>query len=209
MIPFISTVDESINSRYSRRRRIASWSWSWNNEEDQLERFVDDISSDVIIQQKLQCSADEDSADEKRCARYGISCDDISLDVITISSWLSADGAKRKRRCDVTQESAGSLHPDARGSDVVEEIFSRSYSAISRCYLKIAIAKRCRLYKLIRQRFALALKIQQEDFALIFQQSKLQKIQSQRKDFQTQYLMIQTQEDKSIIVKEDSGEEFY
>ncbi|KZT75959.1 DEAD-box ATP-dependent RNA helicase 40-like [Dorcoceras hygrometricum] len=30
-----------------------------------------------------------------------------------------------------------------------------------------AIAKRCRLHKLIRQRFALALKIQQEDFALI------------------------------------------
>ncbi|KZV13831.1 hypothetical protein F511_44975 [Dorcoceras hygrometricum] len=27
----------------------------------------------------------------RRCARYGISCDDISLDVITISSWLSAD----------------------------------------------------------------------------------------------------------------------
>ncbi|KZV45145.1 hypothetical protein F511_25307 [Dorcoceras hygrometricum] len=38
---------------------------------------------------------------------------------------------------------------------------------ISRCYLEIAIAKRCRLHKLIRQRFALALKIQQEDFALI------------------------------------------
>ncbi|KZV46627.1 hypothetical protein F511_02974 [Dorcoceras hygrometricum] len=35
------------------------------------------------------------------------------------------------------------------------------------CYLEIAIAKRCRLHKLIRQRFALALKIQQEDFALI------------------------------------------
>ncbi|KZV18556.1 protein kinase, core domain containing protein [Dorcoceras hygrometricum] len=30
----------------------------------------------------------------------------------------------------------------------------------------VAIAKRCRLHKLIRQRFALALKIQQEDFAL-------------------------------------------
>ncbi|KZV19872.1 hypothetical protein F511_33254 [Dorcoceras hygrometricum] len=46
---------------------------------------------------KLQCSADEDSADEKRCARYGMSCDDISLDVITISSWLSTDEAKRER----------------------------------------------------------------------------------------------------------------
>ncbi|KZV35432.1 hypothetical protein F511_34947 [Dorcoceras hygrometricum] len=38
----------------------------------------------------------EDSADEKRCARYGMSCDDISLDVITISRWLSADEVKRK-----------------------------------------------------------------------------------------------------------------
>ncbi|KZV42455.1 purine permease 7 [Dorcoceras hygrometricum] len=32
----------------------------------------------------------------RRCARYGISCDDISLDVITISSWLSADEEKTK-----------------------------------------------------------------------------------------------------------------
>ncbi|KZV34148.1 hypothetical protein F511_41274 [Dorcoceras hygrometricum] len=47
----------------------------------------------------------EDSADEKSCARYGMSCDDISLDVITISSWLSADGAKRKRRSDVKFQS--------------------------------------------------------------------------------------------------------
>ncbi|KZV54404.1 hypothetical protein F511_09719 [Dorcoceras hygrometricum] len=31
----------------------------------------------------------EDSADEKKCARNGMSCDDINLDVITISSWLS------------------------------------------------------------------------------------------------------------------------
>ncbi|KZV52034.1 putative dimethyladenosine transferase [Dorcoceras hygrometricum] len=61
--------------------------------------------------------------------------------------------------------------PDARGSDVVLEAYPvASYSAISRCYLKIAIAKRCRLHKLIRQRFAVALKIQQEDFALMFNQ---------------------------------------
>ncbi|KZV37661.1 hypothetical protein F511_30366 [Dorcoceras hygrometricum] len=32
----------------------------------------------------------------RRCARYGISCDDISLDVITISSWLSADVVPEK-----------------------------------------------------------------------------------------------------------------
>ncbi|KZV15512.1 hypothetical protein F511_44011 [Dorcoceras hygrometricum] len=33
----------------------------------------------------------------RRCARYGISCDDISSDVITISSWQSEDEEKRKR----------------------------------------------------------------------------------------------------------------
>ncbi|KZV48630.1 MAR binding filament-like protein 1 isoform 1 [Dorcoceras hygrometricum] len=36
---------------------------------------------------------------------------------------------------------------------------------------------------------------------------KLQWIQSQCKDFQTQCLCTQTQEDKSIVVEEDSGEE--
>ncbi|KZV53136.1 hypothetical protein F511_16471 [Dorcoceras hygrometricum] len=50
--------------------------------------------------------------------------------------------------------------------------FERAVARISRCYLEIAIAKRCRLHKLIRQHFALALKIQQEDFALIIQQSQ-------------------------------------
>ncbi|KZV14205.1 putative dimethyladenosine transferase [Dorcoceras hygrometricum] len=59
-----------------------------------------------------------------------------------------------------------------------------SYSATSRGYLELAIAKRCRLHKLIRQRFALALKIQQEDFALITSR----KIQSR--------LGIQAQEEK-------------
>ncbi|KZV38465.1 hypothetical protein F511_39561 [Dorcoceras hygrometricum] len=87
---------------------------------------------------------------------------------------------------------------------------SPAVARISRCYLEIAIAKRCRLHKLIRQRFALALKIQQEDFALItsrkiqsratvdpvarFIQStrndrssrELQYCASSRKDFQTQ-----------------------
>ncbi|KZV45915.1 hypothetical protein F511_20511 [Dorcoceras hygrometricum] len=105
-----------------------------------------------------------------------ISAVEATVDVLRFSRWISAD--------------------DVIG-DVI--IFSRwveqpvaSYSAISRCYLKIAIAKRCRLHKLIRQRFALALKIQQKDFALLFQQTKLQWIQSQRKDIQTQ-LMNQTQ----------------
>ncbi|KZV53926.1 protein GAMETE EXPRESSED 2 [Dorcoceras hygrometricum] len=62
--------------------------------------------------------------------------------------------------------------------DVIGDIIQSQDSA--------AIAKRCRLHKLIRQRFALALKNQQEDFALLFQQTKLQWIQSQRKEFQTQ-----------------------
>ncbi|KZV42853.1 ABC transporter B family member 15-like [Dorcoceras hygrometricum] len=72
----------------------------------------------------------------RRCARCGISCDDISLHVITISSWLSAD-EKRSERDEATS-----------------------------WYLEIAIAKRCRLHKLIRQHFALAIKIQQMLFAL-------------------------------------------
>ncbi|KZV16413.1 protein POLAR LOCALIZATION DURING ASYMMETRIC DIVISION AND REDISTRIBUTION-like [Dorcoceras hygrometricum] len=44
--------------------------------------------------------------------------------------------------------------------------FERAVARISRCYLEIAIAKRCRLHKLIRQRFALALKIQQMLFTM-------------------------------------------
>ncbi|KZV43128.1 hypothetical protein F511_07943 [Dorcoceras hygrometricum] len=47
----------------------------------------------------------------------------------------------------------------------------------SRCYLEIAIAKRCRLHKLIRQRFALALKIQQ----MLFAMKKISRYFSQQK----------------------------
>ncbi|KZV22808.1 hypothetical protein F511_34274 [Dorcoceras hygrometricum] len=81
----------------------------------------------------------------------------------SVTSSYSADGLREQ-----SQESAGSLYIQSQErSDVVEEISSRKLLFISRCYLEIAIAKRCRLHKLIRQRFALALKIQQEDFALI------------------------------------------
>ncbi|KZV24036.1 NAC transcription factor NAM-1-like [Dorcoceras hygrometricum] len=51
--------------------------------------------------------------------------------------------------------------------------YSKIYPVASRCYLEIAIAKRCRLHKLIRQRFALAIKIQQEDFALLSSSRKI------------------------------------
>ncbi|KZV50501.1 hypothetical protein F511_07770 [Dorcoceras hygrometricum] len=94
--------------------------------------------------------------------RAEISADQIVLMMSSVTSSYSADGLSEQ-----SQESAGSLHPDARRSDVVEKIFSRKLLFTIRCYLEIAVAKRCRLHKLIRQRFSLALKIQQEDFALI------------------------------------------
>ncbi|KZV15688.1 U-box domain-containing protein 50 [Dorcoceras hygrometricum] len=53
--------------------------WSWNKE--------------------VQHQATVGFQQMRRDARYGMSCDDISLDVITISSWLSADEAKRERLC--------------------------------------------------------------------------------------------------------------
>ncbi|KZV13730.1 hypothetical protein F511_45110 [Dorcoceras hygrometricum] len=43
-------------------------------------------------------------------------------------------------------------------SIVQEDLSAGRYSAISRELLKLAIAKRCRLNKFIRQRFALTLK---------------------------------------------------
>ncbi|KZV30734.1 hypothetical protein F511_39514 [Dorcoceras hygrometricum] len=86
-----------------------------------------------------------------------------------LMSSQSADGfqqmmlsAKEKRRRIENQQMKRSAREEAT-SDVVEDPVA-SYSAISRCYLKIA--KRCRLHKLIRQRFALAINIQQEDVAM-------------------------------------------
>ncbi|KZT75624.1 hypothetical protein F511_47351 [Dorcoceras hygrometricum] len=75
-ISFISTVDESINSRYSRRRR----------------RSVDGAGTKKFSR-KLQLEIQQ----MRRSAKFGLSCGDISLDVITISRWISADDAKRKR----------------------------------------------------------------------------------------------------------------
>ncbi|KZV40524.1 hypothetical protein F511_22363 [Dorcoceras hygrometricum] len=89
----------------------------------------------------------------------------------------SADEAKRERGCDVVLIFSRWINVDDVIADVIQSqdsagnLLSRrkrkrrrrgdpvaSYSAISRCYLKMA--KRCRLHKLIRQRFALAIKIQ-------------------------------------------------
>ncbi|KZV55389.1 hypothetical protein F511_03870 [Dorcoceras hygrometricum] len=91
------------------------------------------------------------------------SADGLALMTSSVMSSHSADDLREQ-----SQESAGSLYIQSQErSNVVEEISSRKLLFTSRCYLEIAIAKRCRLHKLIRQRFALALKIQQEDFALI------------------------------------------
>ncbi|KZV25616.1 disease resistance protein [Dorcoceras hygrometricum] len=92
-------------------------------------------------------------------------------------------------RAGLMKKSAGALSVDDISSDVIiqqeatDEVISRELQlAVGilswrlqkdvACYLEIAIAKRCRLHKLIRQRFALALKIQQEDFALIIHLSQ-------------------------------------
>ncbi|KZT76425.1 Kinesin heavy chain-like protein [Dorcoceras hygrometricum] len=78
-ISFISTVDESINSRYSRRRRRSV-------DGAGTKKFSRSYSVQQLEIQQM-----------RRGARFGLSCDDISLDVITISRWISADEEKRKR----------------------------------------------------------------------------------------------------------------
>ncbi|KZV28032.1 hypothetical protein F511_15652 [Dorcoceras hygrometricum] len=94
------------------------------------------------------------------------SADGLALMTSSVTSSYSADGLR-----DQSQESAGSLHPDARRSDVADEIQSQA-TVHQQMLFGDRIAKRCRLHKLIRQRFALALKIQQEDFALMNNQSQ-------------------------------------
>ncbi|KZV49991.1 putative Ufm1-specific protease-like [Dorcoceras hygrometricum] len=85
--------------------------------------------------------------------RAGESADGLAFMTSLVTSSYSADDLREQ-----SQESA-----DARGSDIIERQSSRKLLFTSRCYLEIAIAKRCRLHKLIRQRFA----IQQMLFALI------------------------------------------
>ncbi|KZV33355.1 phospholipase D gamma 1-like [Dorcoceras hygrometricum] len=115
----------------------------------------------------------------------------------SVTSSYSADDLSEQ-----SQESAGSLHPDARGSDVVEEILFTS-----RCYLEITIAKRCRLHKLIRQRFALALKIQQ--MLLRFNRKTLRCYFSRRSySGFSRNAKISRRIVLSIQTQEDSGEAF-
>ncbi|KZV48833.1 hypothetical protein F511_15482 [Dorcoceras hygrometricum] len=92
----------------------------------------------VAIQEEEESQA---GAGAMKKSAGALSVDDISSDVACTS--------RRKR------------------SDVVEEAIQSQATVHQQMLLEIAIEKRYRLHKLIRQRFALALKIQQEDFALI------------------------------------------
>ncbi|KZV26498.1 GPI transamidase component gaa1 [Dorcoceras hygrometricum] len=129
----------------------------------------------------------------RRCARYGISCDDISLDVITISRKQSADEEKRKRRSDVVLKNQQMIQ-----QMLFTLITSRKIPAGSICLIPAVQPDASN--SSIQSRAAM------NQLLLYISSRKLQWIQSQRKDFQTQCLCTQTQEDKSIVVEEDSGE---
>ncbi|KZV29338.1 hypothetical protein F511_34933 [Dorcoceras hygrometricum] len=86
---------------------------------------------------------------------------------LDISRWSEANKMKRRRAED-----------SADGLALMTSSVTSSYSADGlreQSQESAAIAKRCRLHKLIRQRFALTLKIPQEEFALLTSR----KIQSQ------------------------------
>ncbi|KZV19322.1 hypothetical protein F511_20497 [Dorcoceras hygrometricum] len=90
------------------------------------------------------------------------SADGLALMTSSVTSSYSADGLREQ-----SQESAGSLYIQTQErSDVVEEAIQSQATVHQHI---ASIAKRCRLHKLIRQRFALELKIQQMLFALINQ----------------------------------------
>ncbi|KZV16924.1 hypothetical protein F511_30797 [Dorcoceras hygrometricum] len=89
----------------------------------------------------------------------------------------------------------------SRGSDVVEEEVQQRTTVHQQMLLELAIAKRCRLHKLIRQRFTLALKIQQEDVAMVM--TSRRKEISSRWEIQSQAL-VQAQEKKKQAKRRDS-----
>ncbi|KZV35736.1 hypothetical protein F511_14091 [Dorcoceras hygrometricum] len=108
------------------------------------------------------------------------SADGLALMTSSVTSSYSADGLREQ-----SQESAGSLLIQTQErSDVVEEEIQSQAIVHQQIVFGDSDGKRCRLHN----------------------SRKLQWIQSQRKDFQTQCLSTQTQEDKSIVVEEDSGE---
>ncbi|KZV23381.1 hypothetical protein F511_09126 [Dorcoceras hygrometricum] len=72
------------------------------------------------------------------------------------------------------KKAAGALSVDVISSDItISRKIYQQRASTSRGNLELAIAKRCRLHKLVRQRFAFALKIQQMLFALISSSRKI------------------------------------
>ncbi|KZV07136.1 hypothetical protein F511_45382 [Dorcoceras hygrometricum] len=69
----------------------------------------------------------------RRGACYGMSCDDISLDVITISRWLEI-AQKTMRRRTGDQQKKRSAKLKRRRIEIQQMDSAGSYSAISRCY---------------------------------------------------------------------------
>ncbi|KZV39465.1 hypothetical protein F511_11757 [Dorcoceras hygrometricum] len=72
-----------------------------NQEEAKLNQLEHIAIQEAKKSRKMELEQDQQEANVnqqlRRCARYGIGCDDISSDVITISSWQSADEKKHKR----------------------------------------------------------------------------------------------------------------
>ncbi|KZV38619.1 putative receptor-like protein kinase [Dorcoceras hygrometricum] len=72
------------------------------------------------------------------------------------------------------KKAAEALSVDVISSDItISRKIYQQRASTSRVNLELAIAKRCRLHKLIRQRFAFVLKIQQMLFALITSSRKI------------------------------------
>ncbi|KZV56729.1 hypothetical protein F511_39420 [Dorcoceras hygrometricum] len=82
---------------------------------------------------------------------------------------MTSAGSYQQMRREVKEMKRRRAEESADGLALMTSSVTSSYSADGlreQSQESAAIAKRCRLHKLIRQRFALALKIQQEDFAL-------------------------------------------
>ncbi|KZV42415.1 lysM domain-containing GPI-anchored protein 2 [Dorcoceras hygrometricum] len=132
---------------------------NWNIEED--DESVDTSKSNA---DQLECHESAASSKES-----GTSDDNVISDVIVISRSTSriAKSADGLVMMSLVTTSCSADEERPAGAKRISRCATRI------CYLEIEIEKRCRLHKLIRQRFALALKIQQMLFALITSSCKI------------------------------------
>ncbi|KZV41253.1 hypothetical protein F511_41757 [Dorcoceras hygrometricum] len=132
---------------------------TWNIEED--DESVDTSKSNA---DQLECQESAASSKES-----GTSDDNVISDVIVISRSTSriAKSADGLVMMSLVTTSCSADEERPAGAKRISRCATRI------CYLEIEIEKRCRLHKLIRQRFALALKIQQMLFALITSSCKI------------------------------------